>query len=99
MPKPKGRGTERRQAIREVSVKPSNSANDKLIDRTITLWRTRLRRDLSREDAPQIAENVAGFFSILHEWFRANAPSPNNDNYVVGSTDEPEQPKGQGSDS
>jgi len=80
-------------------VKPSDAAKDELIDRTVTLWRTRLQRDLSREDARQIAENVTGLFSILHEWSRANAPSPNNDNYVVGSTDEPDQPKGEGSDS
>jgi hypothetical protein len=66
-------------------VKPSDAANDNLIDRTITLWRPRLRRDLSREDARQIAENVTGFFSILHEWSRANAPVADNDNCAGGS--------------
>jgi hypothetical protein len=49
-------------------VKLSTAANDNLIDRTIALWQPRLRRDLSREDARQIAENVTGFFNILAEW-------------------------------
>jgi hypothetical protein len=61
-------------------VKPSNPANDNLIDQTISLWQPRLRRDLSCEDARQIVENVTGFFSILHEWARVNVPAPNNDN-------------------
>jgi hypothetical protein len=61
-------------------VKLSSAANDNLIDRTIALWRPRLGRDLSPEDARQIAENVTGFFSILHEWSRASMPAPDNDN-------------------
>jgi hypothetical protein len=61
-------------------VKPSDAANDKLIDRTVTLWRTRLRRDLSREDARQIAENVVGLFSILAEWSRVEVPFSANGN-------------------
>lgn len=54
-------------------MKPSSAANDNLIDRTIDLWQPRLRRELTREDARQIAENVTGFFSILAEWSRAEA--------------------------
>ena len=80
-------------------MKPSDAANDNLIDRTIALWQTRLRRDLSREDARQIAENVTGFFSILHEWSRAEAPAPNNDNCAVDNTEQPDRPSGQGSSS
>ncbi len=45
-----------------------SSANDNLIDTTIELWRRRLRRNLSRDDARQIVENVAGFFNVLNEW-------------------------------
>jgi len=55
-------------------VEPSHAANDELIDRTIALWKPRLRRDLSREDARQIAENVTSFFAILAEWSRADVP-------------------------
>ena len=58
------------------SVKPSKSANDDLIDRTIELWQPRLRRDLSREDARQIVENVSSFFGILAEWSRAEDAGP-----------------------
>jgi hypothetical protein len=60
-------------------VKPSHAANDNLIDRTRQVWRARLGRDLSREDARQIAANVTGFFSVLAEWSRAERPVPAND--------------------
>ena len=65
------------------SVKPSHAANDNLKDelirRTRQVWQPRLGRDLSREDARQIAANVTGFFSVLAEWSRAEMPSPAND--------------------
>ena len=78
-------------------MKASDAANDNLIDRTIALWQSRLRRDVSREDARQIAENVTGFFSILHEWSRASVLAPSNDNCAVSGTDEMDRPKGEGS--
>jgi hypothetical protein len=59
-------------------VAPAHTGNDELIDRTIALWKPRLRRDLSREDARQIAENVTGFFAILAEWSRAEVRAPAN---------------------
>jgi hypothetical protein len=61
-------------------VKPSHASNDNLIDRTIALWQPRLRRDLSHEDARQIAENVTGFFKLLAEWSRVEMPASANDN-------------------
>ena len=65
------------------SVKPSHAANDnlkdELIGRTREVWQPRLGRDLSREDARQIAANVTGFFSVLAEWSRAEMPHPAND--------------------
>ncbi len=65
------------------SVKPSHAANDnlkdELIGRTRQVWQPRLGRDLSREDARQIAANVTGFFSVLAEWSRAEMPFPAND--------------------
>jgi hypothetical protein len=61
-------------------MKPSHAANDhNLIDRTRAVWQPRLGRDLSREDARQIAENVTGFFAILSEWSRAERPVLAND--------------------
>jgi hypothetical protein len=60
-------------------VKPSHAANDNLIDRTRQVWQSRIRRDLTDEDARQIAENVTGFFAILAEWSRAELPAPAND--------------------
>ena len=61
-------------------MKPSDAANDNLIDRTRQVWQPRLGRDLSREDARQIAENVTGFFAILAEWSRAEPLAAANDN-------------------
>jgi hypothetical protein len=61
------------------SVKLSHLANDNLFDRTREVWKPRLGRNLSREDARQIAENVTGFFSILAEWSRAERPVPASD--------------------
>ena len=60
-------------------MKPLHAANDNLFDRTRQVWQPRLGRDLSREDARQIAENVTGFFTILAEWSRAVMSAPAND--------------------
>ncbi len=60
-------------------MKPSYAASDKLTDRTCQVWQPRLGRNLSRDDARQIAENVAGFFALLAEWSRAEISSPAND--------------------
>ena len=69
-------------------MKPSNAANDNLIDRTIETWQPRLDRDLNREDARQIVENVTGFFSILAEWSRAGPAEPANDRRASDETDD-----------
>jgi hypothetical protein len=66
-------------------VKRSRAANDNLIDQTIALWQSRLQRDLSREDARQIVENVTGFFNILTEWSRAEVSVPANDNAALST--------------
>ena len=71
-------------------MKPSHAANDNLIDRTRQVWQPRLGRDLSREDARQIAENVTGFFAILAEWSRAEMPSPANDTGKPAASDNEE---------
>jgi hypothetical protein len=67
-------------------MKSSHVANDNLIERTRKIWKPRLGRDLSREDARQIAENITGFFSILHEWSRASMPASANDNREPSAT-------------
>jgi hypothetical protein len=73
----------------ESSVKPSHAANDNVIDRTREVWKPRLGRDLSREDARQIAENV---FTILTEWSRAEMPVPANDTTKPPTSDVGEVP-------
>ena len=49
----------------------AHQSNDSLIDRTRHVWQPRVGRELSGEDARQIAENAIGFFSVLAEWSRA----------------------------
>jgi len=61
-------------------VKPSHPANENLIERTLTVWKPRLGRYLSREDARGIAENVIGFFTIVAEWSRVERLAAVNDN-------------------
>ena len=75
-------------------VKPSHAANDNLIDRTREVWKPRLGRDLSPEDARQIVENVTGFFAIIAEWSRAEMPVPANDTTKPSTSDAGEVPHG-----
>jgi hypothetical protein len=76
-------------------VKSSHAANhnlkDELIGRTRQVWQPRLGRDLSREDARQIAENVTGFFTLLAEWSRTDTASAANDtsNPAASAKEEP----------
>jgi hypothetical protein len=72
------------------SVKPSDVANENLINRTRRIWGPRLGRDLSDEDARQIAENATGFFAILAEWSRAAMPGPANDTGIAAVSDNEE---------
>ena len=60
-------------------MKPAHAANDNLIGRTRQFWRARTRRDLTDEDAWQIADNATGLFSILAEWSRAEIATPAKD--------------------
>lgn len=57
---------------------PINPDQGDLIDRTIEIWRPRVGRPLTREDARQIVENVTGFFAILLEWDRERNSKPEN---------------------
>jgi hypothetical protein len=71
-------------------VKPSHAANDNLIDLTRQVWQSRIGRDITDEDARQIAENVTGFFAILTEWSRAEMPPTANDAGKLVASDDKE---------
>jgi hypothetical protein len=43
-------------------------AKNNLTLRTLGVWRPRTAGRLSEEDARKIAENIAGFFTVLLEW-------------------------------
>lgn len=57
-----------------------------LVEATIALWQPRVSRELSREDARQIAENVVGFFDVLAAWSRAEMLAPANDTIEPAET-------------
>jgi hypothetical protein len=69
------------------SMKSPYPASNNLIKQTYKVWQPRIRRDLTDEDARQIAENVTGFFAILAEWSRAARPVPAKDAAVSAPTD------------
>ena len=71
------------------SVKVANdNRNDELIERTREVWQPRLGRDLSRDEAKQIAASLTGFFAVLAEWSRTDMPDPANDNGDEAATDD-----------
>jgi hypothetical protein len=45
---------------------------ESLLDATLTIWQPRAARELSREDARQIVENIVGFFDVLARWSLAD---------------------------
>ena len=68
-------------------MKPSHAVSSNLIEQTHKVWQPRIRRNLTDEDARQIAENVTGFFAILAEWSRAARLVPANDPAVPAPSD------------
>ena len=68
-------------------MKPSHAVSSNLIEQTHKVWQPRIRRNLTDEDARQIAENVTGFFAILAEWSRAARLAPANDPAVPAPSD------------
>jgi hypothetical protein len=71
-------------------VKPSHIASNTLVDRTRLVWQPRIGRELSCEDARQIAENVTGYFALLAEWSRAEMRSSTHDNGIPAASDDKE---------
>ena len=70
------------------SLKLSEPANDNLIDCTIKMWQPHFDRDLSREDARQIVENVTGFFAIVAEWAGVELAETANDTGKPGAMED-----------
>ncbi len=64
-------------------MKRLDAANDndagKQIARTRQIWQPRFGRDLTDEDARQIAQNVTGFFGVLADWSHAERLAAAND--------------------
>lgn len=63
-----------------VSVLPPGRAIDEaFLDKTIELFQKRTDRNLTREDAREMIENVTGFFRILGEWNRTEQELRNSE--------------------
>jgi hypothetical protein len=71
-------------------MKSSHAAHDDLFDRTREVCQPRIGRNLTDEDARQIAENVTDFFAILAQWSRAEVPPPANDTGKPVASDDKE---------
>ena len=70
-------------------MKPSHAVSSNLIEQTHKVWQPRIRRNLTDEEARQIAENVTGFFAILAEWSQAATPALDNNSNAPAATDTP----------
>lgn len=58
---------------------PRRAVDDAFLDKTIELFQKRTDRNLTREDAREMIENVTGFFRILGEWNRAEQELRNSE--------------------
>ena len=45
-----------------------SASSEQLQKRTIEFWQPLAKRNLTREDARQITENLGGFFNLLNVW-------------------------------
>jgi hypothetical protein len=50
--------------------------SDKFLDEAVAFWQSQTERELKREDARQIAENLSGFFQVLSDWDEAEKERP-----------------------
>ena len=57
-----------------------------LIDQTLEFWQARSPKTLTREDAREMIENVAGFFQLLQEWQLADQLSASYEDTPQGKT-------------
>lgn len=64
-----------------------------LIERTLEVWQPRAVRQLTREDARQMVENIAGFFHLLLVWDAAARAEPSVP-VSAGDPDEVTAPEG-----
>ena len=75
-------------------MKVSHAANENLLHQTREVWKPRIGRDLSREDAREIVENASGFFAVLIEWSSAEISVPANYRAKPATPDAGEVPDG-----
>lgn len=42
--------------------------SSEFLDETVAFWSPKYGREITREEAREIIENMTGFFLLLHEW-------------------------------
>jgi hypothetical protein len=55
---------------------PMGETRNNFLESTRQFWQSRTERQLTIEDARQIAENVVGYFRLLLEWQAAERRPP-----------------------
>lgn len=58
---------------------PKGGIHDDFIERTREVWQQHSESQVSAEDAREIVENVAGFFTLLAKWEAARDAELNPD--------------------
>jgi hypothetical protein len=60
---------------------PEPLARDSLTAATLALWQPKATRQLTAEDAREMAANIVGFFRLLHEWDLADRRNHKTENH------------------
>lgn len=76
----------------QLSATTMRMTKQQLTEHTIAVWRPRLGRRLSSEDAREITENITGFFTVLTEWSRREGRDGSDMNARGGATHERRDP-------
>jgi|SRR4030042_5142692 len=58
--------------------------NQDILDQTTHLWRHRTGGAISREDAKEMVNNIAGFFRVLLEWDRKIYSESHHQDKIMG---------------
>lgn len=67
------RDHESQKAPDDRNVRHSRRFSDELVEDARKVFQKRTDRKLTNEDARQMLENLVGYFTVLHEWDRAQA--------------------------
>ena len=64
-------------------MKRTQNDDGRFLDHSKSFWQPRTTRQLSHEDARQMAGNISGFFRVLNEWAVREAGHLESDSEVA----------------